>query len=157
MTAEAARHALQVRELRQADLEAVVRIDALRTGERKPEYWGGVFGDFLGAETGARRVGLSAEEEGALVGYLLGEIRAFEFGSEACGWVFAVAVDPEHSRRSVGSALLGEARRRFRAAGVSRLRTMVRRNDVPVLAFFRSSGFVGGSFVQLEQDLEEGS
>jgi len=53
MTAEAARYALQVRELREADLEAVVRIDALHTGERKPEYWGRVFGDFLGAETGA--------------------------------------------------------------------------------------------------------
>jgi hypothetical protein len=31
----------------------------------------------------------------------------------------------------------------------------IRRNDVPVTAFFRSNGFVGGSFVQLELDLGE--
>jgi ribosomal protein S18 acetylase RimI-like enzyme len=53
----------------------------------------------------------------------------------------------------VASALLAEACRAFRAAGVTRVRTMVRRNDVPVLAFFRSSGFSGGSYVQLELDV----
>jgi hypothetical protein len=31
---------------------------------------------------------------------------------------------------------------------------MVGRNNVPVLSFFRANGFVGGSFVQLELDLE---
>ena len=34
---------------------------------------------------------------------------------------------------------------------------MVRRNDVPVLSFFRARGFVGGPFVQLERDAEEES
>ena len=29
------------------------------------------------------------------------------------------------------------------------------RNDVPMLSFFRSAGFVGGSFVQLETGIEE--
>lgn len=43
---------------------------------------------------------------------------------------------------------------RFRDLGVSRVRTMVRRNDVPVLSFFRSSRFVGGPYVQLERDLD---
>jgi hypothetical protein len=48
---------------------------------------------------------------------------------------------------------LEEARRRFRRAGVDTVRTMVRRDDVPVLSFFRSSGFVGGRFVEMEADL----
>ena len=30
-----------------------------------------------------------------------------------------------------------------------------KRNDVPVLAFFRGNGFRGGPFVQLELDLDE--
>jgi hypothetical protein len=38
--------------------------------------------------------------------------------------------------------------------GVHKVRTMVARNDVPVLAFFRASGFVGGPFVQLELHLD---
>jgi hypothetical protein len=53
------------------------------------------------------------------------------------------------------SALLEEARRRFRAVGVNSLRTMVLRNDVPFLSLFRCHGFVGGPFVQLELDITE--
>ena len=30
---------------------------------------------------------------------------------------------------------------------------MMRRNDVPVLSFFRSQGFAGGPYVQLELEL----
>jgi len=147
---------LKVRALRADDLDEVVRLDGLCTGRRKAEYWERVFPDFLRRGRGPRRVGLAAEVGSRLAGYLLGEVRAFEFGSEACGWVFAVGVDPEHLRSKVASDLLAEACRRFREAGISQVRTMVRRNDVPVLSFFRANGFVGGSFVQLELDLEAG-
>jgi ribosomal protein S18 acetylase RimI-like enzyme len=133
----------------------MVRIDALHSGESKPEYWSRVLDAFLDTGSGPLRVGLAAEEDERLVGYLLGEVRAFEFGSEPCGWVFAVGVDPRQARAGVASALLEEACRRFRRAGVSRVRTMVRRNDVGVLSFFRANAFVGGSFVQLERDLED--
>ena len=156
MRAESDRAVLRVRDLGESDLEEVIRIDALHTGERKAEYWRKVLVDFMDPEERTRRVGLTAEHEGKLVGYLLGEVRAFEFGSEACGWIVAVAVLPDRLRRKVASALLAEARRRFRDAGVTQLRTMVRRNDVPVQSFFRANGFVVGSFIQLEQELEDG-
>jgi len=146
-----------VRDLIAADLDDVVRIDALHTGGGKPDYWAEVFERFV--ERPARqRVGLAAEEPGGeLVGYLLGEIRAFEFGSEACGWVFSVGVEPRRLRSRVATRLLEEAGRRFRATGVGMVRTMVRRNDVPMLSFFRAAGFEGGSFVELERNLEVGT
>ena len=149
------RKAIEVHDLRREHLDEVVRIDALHTGERKPEYWNEVFRESVDSSNGRERIGLVAEDGGRLIGYLLGEVRAFEFGSEACGWVFAVGVDPRDSRMGVASALLGEARERFRRGGVTRVRTMVRRNDVDVLSFFRANGFVGGSFVQLEANLED--
>ena len=144
---------VEVGDLRASDLEDVIRIDSLHTGERKPGYWESVLGDFLGPATRRPSVGLAARAESGMIGYLLGEVRAFEFGSEACGWVFAIGVDPEHLRSAVASRLLDEACIRFRELGVDRVRTMVRRNDVPVLSFFRTNGFVAGSFAQLELDL----
>ncbi len=157
MTAGEARTAVRIRDLRRDDLSAVVRIDALHTGARKPGYWGRIFRDVLGRrKEKPLRVGLAAEDREDLIGYLVGEVRAFEFGSEPCGWVHALGVDPKHLRGGVASALLSEACRRFRAARVRQVRTMVRRNSVPVLSFFRANGFVGGSFVQLELDLEAG-
>jgi ribosomal protein S18 acetylase RimI-like enzyme len=141
---------MRLRNLRPADQAEVVRLDALHTGRRKPAYWRRVFEGFVHAGRGAHRVGLAAEQDGRLVGYLIGEVRAFEFGSEPCGWIFAVGVDPACLRRGIASSLLSEARRGFARHGVRTLRTMVRRDDVRLMSFFRSSGFVGGRFLQLE-------
>jgi ribosomal protein S18 acetylase RimI-like enzyme len=152
MTAATGDPAVSIRPLRSADIGRVIRIDAQHTGRRKPDYWRRIFGDFVARRRGDR-VALAAQDRTGVLGYLFGEVRAFEFGSEPCGWIFAVGVDPVHARRGVASRLLDEARRRFRRAGVDTVRTMVRRDDVPVLSFFRSSGFVGGSFVEMEADL----
>ncbi|HET9480880.1 MAG TPA: GNAT family N-acetyltransferase [Candidatus Polarisedimenticolia bacterium] len=146
--------ALDVRDLRRADLTEVIRIDGLHTGRRKPAYWRGTFDSFMKKGSGGR-IGLAAQAQGRVIGYLLGEVRAFEFGSEPCGWIFAVGVDPGQLRAGVATGLMEEACRRFRRAGVSTVRTMVRRDDVPVLSFFRASRFAGGTFVQLERGLEE--
>lgn len=140
--------------LRPTDLAAVIRLDAHLTSRRKPSYWKTVFREFVGSRRSASRVGLAARSGAQLSGYLLGEVRAFEFGSPPCGWIFAVGVDPEQAHHGIGSALVAEAGRRFQRAGVATVRTMVRRNDVSLLAFFRSNGFVGGSFTQLELGLE---
>lgn len=146
-----------VRSIRPSDLAEVVRIDAYHTGARKAAYWRRAFRDALGGRAKGR-VSLAYETpRGRLAGYLLGEVRAFEFGSEPCGWVFAIGIDPEALHLGVGSSLLAEACTRFRAAGVPRVRTMVRRNDVPLLSFFRSNGFTGGPYVQLELDVNGGS
>ena len=154
MTLPARAPDLRVRDLRAADLDGVVRIDAAHAGGPRPEYWAEVFRDFLGARRGPLAVRLAAEAEGKLVGHLLGEVRAFEFGSEPCGWIFAVGVDPKHLRSGIASRLLAEACDRFRSSGVRRVRTMVRRDHVPMLSFFRASGFVGGAFAQLEALLD---
>ena len=143
-----------VRRLTARDLPEVVRIDAAQTGARKPAYWRRVLLDRRPPEGGAR-VRLAAPSRSGLAGYLIGEVRAFEFGSEPCGWVVAIAVDRGHVRTCVASALLDSASVAFRRAGVTSVRTMVRRNDVPVLSFFRSNRFVAGAYVQLELDLTE--
>ncbi len=139
--------------LRANDLAAVIRLDARLTGRRKPAYWKALFQEFVAPGRSSSRVGLAARAGARLSGYLLGEVRAFEFGSAPCGWIFAVGVDPEQSHHGIGSALVAEAGRRFDRAGVSTVRTMVGRRDVSMLAFFRSNGFVGGSFTQLEMGL----
>ena len=143
---------LTVRPIRPDDLADVVALDEVLTGARKESYWSSVFDRFV-RETGC--IGLAVCGAEGLEGYLFGEVRAFEFGSDECGWIFALGVRPETTRKGRASALLDEARRRFRALGVRALRTMVVRTDVPFLSLFRRHGFVGGPFVQLELGIEE--
>jgi len=144
----------EVGPLTASDLADVIKLDARLTGRRKAAYWKARFAEFIAPGHARGRVGLAARVGDRLCGYLLGDVRAFEFGSPPCGWIFAVGVDPAEAHHGMGSALVAEAGRQFRRAGVSTVRTMVGRSDVAMLAFFRSNGFVGGSFTQLELDLE---
>jgi ribosomal protein S18 acetylase RimI-like enzyme len=146
--------AVAIRALAAADLDALVEIDAHHTGMRKPDYWQRVLDDFV-RHAGDTRVGLAAHADGSIVGFVLGEVRAFEFGSEPCGWIFAIGVAEQFLRTHVASRLLDAACRDFRAAGVETIRTMVRRNHVPMLTFFRTNGFSGGPYVQLERAAAE--
>ena len=91
-----------------------------------------------------------------LCGYLVGEVRSWEFGSEPAGWIFAVGVDPRQEGSGVGKMLLDAAEARFSALGVRTVRTMVQKDDVKVLRFFRSGHFSAGPYVELELELGHG-
>jgi len=151
-----ATRSITIRDLTLDDLDSVVRIDALHAGEAKRPYWTRVLGDLVTNGRSGKQVSLAAiGADGSLTGYLLGEVRAFEFGSEACGWILSVGVDPGHEREGIATALLRAAASTFRSWGLATARTMVGRSDIPVLSFFRANGFSGGSFYQLEIDLSE--
>jgi len=142
--------ALEARPLEPCDLADLVALDAEVTGEAKESYWADVFAR-LHDDTNC--IGLGVKRDGRLEAYLFGEVRAIEFGSDACGWILALGVRTDTTRQGHASTLLDEARRRFHALGVRSIRTMVMRTDVPFLALFRRQGFVGGPFVQLQLDI----
>ncbi|WP_422000603.1 GNAT family N-acetyltransferase [Reyranella sp.] len=97
---------------------------------------------------------LVAETDGGgLAGFIVGEIRAFEFGQPAAGWVFAIQIDPRRRLKGVGTALFEALAERFRAAGVRRVRTLVDRRDHLILSFFRAQGMVAGPSLQLDKEL----
>ncbi len=141
---------MTVRNAEPADVGGIAAVDALHAGSPKPEYWQQILKTY--ARDGDERVALVAvDASGTLGGYLFGEVRAWEFGSDRCGWIFSVAVHPGHARESLATDLCRCAMSRFHATGVRLVRTMVRRNDVPILAFFRSMGFIGGPFSEMEK------
>ena len=88
-----------------------------------------------------------------LVGFVVGEVRAWEFGSPPCGWVFAVNVAPEWRERGVGARLFDEICGCFAAAGVDTVRTMISRRDTLNLSFFRAQGLTAGPYIELERRL----
>lgn len=148
--------AVHVRRVRDSDMPAVVKLDAKITWLAKPDYWAGVF---AGCEhEKQRRFFLIAEDNGGterrLLGFIIGEIRAWEFGSAPCGWVFALSVDPSQRLSGAGSALFEAVSAEFKKAGVGKIRTMVARDTRLPLLFFRSEGMRAGPYLQLEKDIE---
>jgi ribosomal protein S18 acetylase RimI-like enzyme len=145
--------ALRIRPAEPADLPAVVALDARLTGAAKAGYWQGLLSHYAGGPPD--RFFLVAEtHRGKFAGFAIGEIRAWEFGSPPCGWLFAIQVDPDLRLQGAGTALFDALRDRFRAQGVTRLRTMVDRRDTLILSFFRAQGMRAGPSLQLDLDLE---
>ncbi|OGA71264.1 MAG: GNAT family N-acetyltransferase [Betaproteobacteria bacterium RIFCSPLOWO2_12_FULL_65_14] len=144
-------HLKKVRAARPADLSQVIEIDALITGLRKPAYWAGIQRRYGGRSP--RRFFLVAETDQAVQGYIVGEVRDWEFGSPPCGWVFGVGVRPQTRLGGVATHMLDEMCERFRRAGVEKVRTLLARDNALVLAFFRSQGMMAAPFIALERDL----
>jgi GNAT superfamily N-acetyltransferase len=135
-----------IRPAQAPDLAAISALDQRETGVAKPDYWR----DMLAPD----RVFLVAEtEKGSLAGFIAGEIRAWEFGQPAAGWVFAVQIDPKLRLKGVGTQLFQAILARFKEKGVTRIRTLVDRKDHLILSFFRAQGMVAGPSLQLDMDV----
>ncbi len=164
--------AFAVRPANAADLAGIIALDQRVTGLAKRDYWHDLFGRYRGREgrfllvadagggaagegVGAAGGGGAAGEGGPLiVGFISGEVRAWEFGSPPCGWVIALSVDPGSRLGGVGSALIAAISRDFRAAGVGRMRTMLSRGNHLLMSFFRSHGMMAGPYIELEKELD---
>ncbi|PNU21073.1 GNAT family N-acetyltransferase [Geothermobacter hydrogeniphilus] len=143
---------ITIRNARPSDFEAVVALDLVGAAEEKPAYWRGVFDRYVVAERDDRTF-LVAEREGEAVGFIIGEVRAWEFGSPPCGWVFALSVSPRTRELGVGQLMFDEICRRLKKAGVTTVRTMVDRENKLTLSFFRSQGLRTGRYIELEKPL----
>lgn len=146
---------LTIRRMQAADLDKVIALDTRVTGLAKPDYWQEIFTRF-GEGRPVDRIFLVAEPaSGArLLGFIVGELRAWEFGSAPCGWIFALSVDSDARLHGVGEALFEAISDEFRGIGVSKLRTMVARDSLLNLMFFRAEGMMAGPYLQLEKDLD---
>ena len=142
----------EIRAARRADLAQVIAIDAGITGLRKPAYWLGILARYGSRQR--QRYFLVAGTRHAVQGYIVGEVRDWEFGSAPCGWVFGIGVRPQSRLAGVGTRLLEAICMRFRRAGVGSVRTLLARDNALVLAFFRSQGMMAAPFIPLQMDLE---
>jgi GNAT superfamily N-acetyltransferase len=146
---------VRVRRVLAADMAQVIGIDTRITKLAKAEYWNDVFVRY-GKRRLSERIFLVAESgaDKRVLGFIIGEIRAWEFGSTPCGWVFALSVEPEMRLQSVATELFEAISSEFKKAGVTKMRTMVARDAPLPMLFFRSEGMMAGPYLQLEKDLD---
>ena len=155
-TGRAPAAATRVRPAQSGDIGQVIALDAAVTGLAKPDYWYELFHRY-GTRGRQQRFFFVAEADGEIEGFVLGEVRDWEFGSPPCGWVFGINVRPGARLGGVGSRLLDAIVSAFRRAGVTKVRTLLARDNTLVLSFFRSQGMMAAPFIPLELELEEGA
>jgi ribosomal protein S18 acetylase RimI-like enzyme len=144
---------LAVRPVEVRDLDAIIALDAAVTGLAKPDNWYELFHRY-GTRGRQQRFFLVGDAEGEIQGFVIGEVRDWEFGSPPCGWVFGLNVRPNARLGGIGTRLLEAIVAAFRRAGVTKVRTLLARDNNLVLSFFRSQGMTAAPFIPLELDLE---
>jgi GNAT superfamily N-acetyltransferase len=150
---EPRRAELRVRPVESGDLDQVIAIDAEITGKEKTDYWYELFYRYAAGRS-RQRLFLVAETGGEIHGFIIGEVRDWEFGSRPCGWVFGINVRQDSRLTGIGTRLLEAICAGFRHAGVDKVRTLVARDNSLVLSFFRSQAMMAAPFIPLEKDLK---
>jgi GNAT superfamily N-acetyltransferase len=97
---------------------------------------------------------LGAELDGNIVGFIIGEIRIWEFGiGERTGWIRILGVDPDFQRRGIGRKLGEALLEHFERRGIKRVRTMAEWYTGDLISFFKSLGFNMLNMIPLEKEL----
>ena len=142
---------LRIGDVRLENLPEIIALDTAITGISKPELWYAYYGEI---QRGLSRSFLVAQLGGQVVGYIIGDIRAWEFGSAPCGWIVTIGVAPQHRLEGIASALFSAVVERFRPSGVTTVRTMTHIDEPLLMSFFRSHGMTAGPFIELETPID---
>jgi len=145
--------AVVVRSMRDADLDAVVTIDAHGSGRRRRHYFEKLLERCVSQAD--LQISLVAELDDQVVGYVAGNLYYGEFGiMEPFATIDAVGVDPAWRRKSVGKALLRQLRHNLGALRIGTIRTEVAWDDLELLAFLKTEGFTPADRLCLECPLD---
>ena len=99
---------------------------------------------------------LGAELDENIVGFIIGEIRIWEFGiAEKTGWIRILGVDPDFQRRGIGRKLGEALLEHFERRGIKRVRTMAEWYTGDLISFFKSLGFNMLNMIPLEKELNK--
>ncbi|HVG34550.1 MAG TPA: GNAT family N-acetyltransferase, partial [Pyrinomonadaceae bacterium] len=143
---------LTVRRMTVRDIDQVLRLDEKITGKPHAAYYESKAAAYISR---APDYCLVAEHRDRIVGFVLGDVRGWEFASELSGWLEIIGVDPDYHGQGVSRALMDELFEKFRRAGVAVVNTMVNWNDGDLIDYFRANGFDRGEYVNLVKRFDE--
>ena len=142
--------AVKVRRLAEADIAAIERIEKTITKSARTGTLGKNVREQL--KRGYADACLAAEVDGAFAGFIIGDVRPWEFGEDRdVGWLKTVGVDPAFQGHGVGKALGDALLKHFREKGVALVRTLVEWHAGDMIAYLKSIGFDRSELIPLEK------
>lgn len=139
-----------VRSMRAEDIEAILEIDRRITGRDRAATFQRRVDTYLATDPLVCQV---AELDGRVIGFMLGDIKGWEYGVPEAGWIEVMAVEPEYQGSGVGKKLAESLFEHFRRSGVKSVYALVDWADGRLLAYMRSLGFKRSDLINLERDL----
>lgn len=142
---------VRVRLMIRGDIDAVLEIDSRIAGPGRSLSWATSTADYLaGGISPACRV---AEADGKIVGFLLGDLKGWDYGLPAGGWIDVMGVDPYFRDLGVGASLVADFEAYCKKLGANKTYLLLRKDDQDIARFFGLQGFAEGGYVTWEKSL----
>jgi ribosomal protein S18 acetylase RimI-like enzyme len=144
---------ITIRLLTENDLEAILKIDEKILNTSRREYYQLKF-ERLFASRDYLPTSFVAEDNGAVVGFLMGELYMGQFGIfQEVASLDTIGVDPSYQHKGVGKKLMDEFIDHLRQIGVNKINTLVDWNNAGMIHFFSASQFSPSRTINLERNI----
>ena len=144
---------IKIRLMKAEDFDAVVGIDEKVLKAARPEYYELKF-DKLFKSKDYLPTSLVAEEDGSVVGFVMGELYMGEYGiSQERATLDTIGVDPDGQHKGIGKQLINEFMDHLKSLGVQKINTLVDLNDAKLIHFFNANQFSPSNTMNLERSL----
>ena len=140
---------IQVRRMVDEDIPLVKVIDRSLSASQRAISWP-VHAE-LEVEVYRPALSFIAELNGVAVGFLLGDIRGVEYGTDMIGWIDMLAVHPKYQRLGIGRRLV-EAFCEACARNKVNAQVLLRDDDEQLKRFFNLLDFHRGGFTVLVRE-----
>lgn len=145
-----------IRNMRFDDLEAVVQLDARVFGESRQAYFERRLASLDAHDPASHTIGIVAEYDGAVVGFVMGALTSGEFGfTDVTALMDSIAVHTGQQRHGLGELLANAFITESAARGARDVYTLVNWKSWDLLKFFDSMQFGLAQTVLLHRTVGE--
>ena len=150
--------AFNIRLLGMDDLEDILRIEEKIIAEQNPGNSERLVSlkdtTVYHLQHGDPLLNLGAEIDGKLIGFIISEVRRWEFGGGGItGWILILGVDQDYQGMGAGHKLSSTLIDHFRKKNITKIRTMVEWHEGELISYFRSLGFNMLGMLPLEKEI----
>lgn len=145
---------ITIRLMTENDLNAILKIDEKILQSSRHEYYQLKF-ERLFTSSDYMPTSFVAENDGAVVGFLMGELYMGEFGIyQEWASLDTIGVDPSYQHKGVGKKLMDEFIDHLRQIGVNKINTLVDWNDSRLIQYFSANQFSPSRTINLERSIK---
>ena len=144
---------INIRLMEAGDFDAVVEIDEKVLNASRPDYYKMKFERLVQSEDYVP-TSLVAEEDGKVVGFVMGELFRGEYGiAEEKATLDTIGVHPDYQHMGIGGRLITEFMDHLKKLGVQKVNTLVHWDDPYLIHFFSGNQFSPSKTINLERSL----
>jgi len=144
---------IKIRLMQADDYDAVVGIDERVTRTLRQDYYKLKFEHFVQSMDYVPTSFVAEEEDGTVVGFVMGEVFIGEYGLSDAATLDTIGVDPSHRDKGIGRQLIDEFMDHLKTLGIRKVNTLVDRNDSGLMRFFNRNRFSPSSIINLARSI----